>query len=172
VKKSICCIALAFAVVLAGPLPPRASAASGDEVQIDALYQKFAAAFRRKDVDGIMALYLPGKTLFVFDVSPPREHVGWNDYRDDWRQLFASMKGAEPGFTISELSVVVDGDVAYTHSIQHVTIAASKSAPASKLVVRVTDVLRKIAGKWLVVQEHVSVPVDLNTGRADLTSRP
>jgi hypothetical protein len=40
------------------------------------------------------------------------------------------------------------------------------------LSVRVTDVLRKVNGKWLIVQEHVSVPVDLATAKADLTSRP
>jgi hypothetical protein len=36
---------------------------------------------------------------------------------------------------------------------------------------RVTDVLRKAKGKWLIVHEHVSVPVDLATGKADLASK-
>jgi hypothetical protein len=36
----------------------------------------------------------------------------------------------------------------------------------------VTDVYRKIKGKWLIVQEHVSFPVDLATGKADLLSKP
>jgi len=36
----------------------------------------------------------------------------------------------------------------------------------------VSDVYRKIHGKWLIVQEHVSVPVDLNTGKPDLLSKP
>jgi hypothetical protein len=40
------------------------------------------------------------------------------------------------------------------------------------LTVRVTDGYRKINGKWLITQEHVSVPVDLETGKADLTSKP
>ena len=31
------------------------------------------------------------------------------------------------------------------------------------LTVRVTDVYRKIGGKWLIVHERVSVPVDLTT---------
>jgi hypothetical protein len=39
-------------------------------------------------------------------------------------------------------------------------------------VVRVTDVYRKLKGKWLIVQEHVSVPVDLATQKPDLQSRP
>jgi ketosteroid isomerase-like protein len=38
--------------------------------------------------------------------------------------------------------------------------------------VRVTDVYKKINGNWLVIHEHVSVPVDLDTGKPDLTSKP
>jgi hypothetical protein len=33
-------------------------------------------------------------------------------------------------------------------------------------------VYRKLRGHWLIVQEHVSVPVDLDTGKADLLSKP
>jgi ketosteroid isomerase-like protein len=40
------------------------------------------------------------------------------------------------------------------------------------MTLRLTDVLRKIKGKWLIVHEHVSVPVDVATGKADLTSKP
>jgi hypothetical protein len=41
-----------------------------------------------------------------------------------------------------------------------------------ELVVRVTDVYRKLKGKWLIVQEHVSVPVDVGTQTPDLLSKP
>jgi hypothetical protein len=41
-----------------------------------------------------------------------------------------------------------------------------------RLVTRETDVYRKINGKWLVVEEHVSFPVDVATGKPDLLSKP
>ena len=34
------------------------------------------------------------------------------------------------------------------------------------MTVRVTDVYRKIDGKWLIVQEHVSVPIDFSRAEA------
>jgi len=40
------------------------------------------------------------------------------------------------------------------------------------ITVRVTDGYRKIAGDWVIVHEHVSVPVDLATGKPDLSSKP
>jgi hypothetical protein len=38
--------------------------------------------------------------------------------------------------------------------------------------VRVTNGYRKIDGNWLIVHSHVSVPVDLATGKPDLSSTP
>jgi len=49
---------------------------SSDETQIRALEDSFAAAVRAKDVDAIMKVYVPDDSLFVFDVTPPRQYVG------------------------------------------------------------------------------------------------
>lgn len=145
----------------------RAGAQSDDHAQISALYQQFTTAFRHKNIDGIMALYVHDNTLFVFDVGTPREHVGWDNYRADWKGAFASVKGT-PTFSISELGITISGDVAYTHSIQSFSGNMGK---IHALTVRVTDVLRKVDGKWLIVQEHVSVPVNFDTLKPDLMSR-
>jgi ketosteroid isomerase-like protein len=158
---------LAFAGSAASVLHARAS--SDDNAQIDALYKNFATAFRHKDLAAMMSLYVPGQSLFVFDLGPPRQHVGWDDYRADWKQVFDSTTGT-PSFSIGELGVTVSGDVAYTHSIQSFSAVSGKRRLTANA--RVTDVLRKIGGKWLIVEEHVSVPVDLNTMKPDLLSKP
>lgn len=162
---SLLAIALAWAAI-----PSTTRATSADQVQVQALYSQFARDFRRKDVDGIMSHYVHDTTLFVFDVTPPREHVGWDDYRTDWKAFFALFKGS-PGLDIRELQIVTSGNVAYTRSIQHVRGTFTNRRKAD-LVVRVTDVLRRANGKWFIVQEHVSVPVNILTGKADLQSRP
>ena len=40
------------------------------------------------------------------------------------------------------------------------------------LTVRVTDVYKRARGRWLIIHEHVSVPVDLDTDKPDLASKP
>ncbi|MGA8385567.1 MAG: nuclear transport factor 2 family protein [Candidatus Cybelea sp.] len=166
-KKRSLFLALAVAVA-AGAFGLRAGAQSNDSAAIDALYQQFANAFRHKDLNAIMLPYVHNDTLFVFDVSTPREHVGWDAYRADWKGFFDSIKG-NPTFSISELSVTISGDVAYTHSIQSFS---GNMGTLHALAVRVTDALRKINGKWLIVQEHVSVPVNFTTLKPDFMSRP
>jgi ketosteroid isomerase-like protein len=163
-----------FAVVVASSLVfgLHARAASDDNAQINGLYQQFTTAFQHKDLDGIMSVYVEGPSLFVFDVGTPREHVGSDSYRADWKGLLARLKGSTiPSFGITEMAITISGDVAYSHSIQHLSGTMTNGHHVA-LTVRVTDVLRKINDKWLIVMEHVSVPINLDTMKPDLTSKP
>ncbi len=165
--------ALAVSVCLASAsvcADASASAKAGDKAAIEALEQTLIAAMNARDVDAIMKLYAPGASLFVFDVSPPREHLGWDDYKKDWQDMFAALPGPVK-YSISELNVTVVGQVAYSHSIQGGYMTRKDGSKLDSNV-RVTDVYRKIHGHWLIVQEHVSVPVELETGKADLLSKP
>lgn len=161
---------VAMGLVIAGGWCSGLQAQSKDEQQIRALEDRFAADFRAKDVDAIMKFYVPGNELFVFDVDPPRQHVGWDDYKKDWQDYFAGLKGPVQ-FDLSEVSVTTDGKLAYGHSIQHVAGTTQDGSPFD-ITVRVTDDYRKVDGKWLIAQEHVSVPVDLTTDKGDLMSKP
>lgn len=156
------------APAVAKPAGPKPSSL-GDRAQIQALEKAFGAAATAKNVNKVMSYYAHDG-LFVFDVSPPRQHVGWADYKKDWQDLFGSVPGPM-SFDITDLAITAVGPVAWSHSIQSVHYAA-KDGAKKEFVVRVTDVYRKLAGKWLIVQEHVSVPVDLDTGKPDLLSKP
>jgi uncharacterized protein (TIGR02246 family) len=155
----------------AQPAKPAAAKPAGpsDKAQIEALEKGFAAAFNAKDAAKIMSYYTHDG-LFVFDVAPPREFVGWDAYKKDWEGLLASFPGPLD-FKLSDLSVTVVGSVAYGHSIQSLQTTA-KDGTKSDLVVRVTDVYRKAGGHWKIVQEHVSMPVDLATMKPDPLSKP
>jgi uncharacterized protein (TIGR02246 family) len=158
-------LALALCAVSAAP-----HAEESDEAQIRALEARFAAALNAKDVDAIMKVYVPDNSLLVFDVVPPRQYVGAQAYRKDWENVLAMFKGPVK-FEIGDLAVTADHTLAYDHSIQHVT-GTDASGRSIDMTVRVTDVYRKINGQWLIEHEHVSVPVDLDSGKPDLASKP
>lgn len=167
---SVAVLAASGLVAFPAPVDAASASAAHDKAAIEALESRFAAAFNAKNVNAIMRAYLPGPNLFVFDVTPPRQHVGWSDYKADWEETFKTIPGPVH-FSISDLSVTVVGPVAYGHSIQDLTFTRANGSKAN-LIVRVSDVYRKIHGRWLIVQEHVSVPVDLDSGKADLLSKP
>ena len=149
-------------------LSTSAMADKADEQAIRRLEDRFAQAFNAKNLDAIMSVY--SWDVFVFDLVPPRQYVGADAYRKDWQNLFAALKGPVK-VEISDLRIVNDGTLGYSSSIQHVVSTDAKGPPVD-FTVRVTDAYRKTSGKWLITQEHVSVPVDLETGKPDLNSKP
>ena len=76
-----------------------------------------------------------------------------------------------PKIAITDLGITVEGNLGFGHSFQRVTGTDIQGHSVDRTV-RVTDGYRKIGGKWLIVLEHVSVPVDLTTGKPDLTTKP
>ena len=159
-------VILAALSMVAFGSPARADAGA----DIRALEERFVAAFKAKDVDAIMKVYAPGQTLVVFDVVPPRQYVGAAAYRKDWQTFFGSFEGPIT-VELSNLDVAADRNLAYSHSIQRVA-GTDKQGKKLDLTVRVTDVYKKTRGRWLIIHEHVSVPVDLDAGKPDLSSKP
>lgn len=150
-----------FGLIALLAVPARGPAAPADDLsQLRTLEQTFAAAMNDKDVDAVMAAYAPGDSLFVFDVvGPPGVHFGWDAYRDAFTKMFAAIDGPLR-LTMSDLHVEVSGDIGYGRSLQRVAGVQAKGRKPFDYTVRVTDVYRKIGGKWLIVQEHLSLPID------------
>src|SRR6516165_2927867 len=162
----ITAVAVLFALSLAVFGTPARADARGD---IKALEDRFVAAFKAKDVDAIMKTYAPGQALVVFDVVPPRQYVGAAAYRKDWQTFLDGLDGPIT-VELTDLDVGADRNLAYSHSIQRVT-GTDKQGKKLDMTLRVTDVYQRIRGRWLVIHEHVSVPVDLDTGTPDLASK-
>lgn len=147
-----------------------ADAQSNDEKAIRALNQRFTAAVKAKDVNMIMSVYIPDESLFVFDAIPPRQYVGAKAYRKDFEEFLGMFPGPIE-YSFSDLSITAASTLGYSHRIDYWTLT-DKAGKRVPLVFRVTDVYRKINGKWLIVHEHVSFPVDPATGKADMLSKP
>ncbi len=141
------------------------------ESDIKTLEQNWLQAFKAKDAAKLISFYVPGEKLVVFDVIPPRQYTGSDAYKKDFEELFKMIDGPLQ-MEINDLNVTAgSGDIAYSHSIQHLSGKTSDGKPLD-FTVRVTDVYQKTGGKWLIAHEHVSVPVDLATGKGDLESKP
>jgi len=141
-----------------------------EEAEVNASAQRLVAAVNTKDINGIMAYYTPDDSLLVFDALIPRQYVGAAAFRKDWEGFLATYPGALHA-EVSDWKSETDGNLAYGHGIFK-TSGPDKDGKPLDLTLRVTDVFKKINGKWLVIHEHVSWPVDLATGKADMSSKP
>lgn len=147
-----------------------AGAKGDDQAQIAAVEQRIATAVETRNADGVMANYVPGAGLMVFDLIPPREYDGWDAYKKNWQGVFDTCVGPI-AMKITDLKVVSDGRLAIGHSLQHFTCTDGKGDKID-MVMRTTDGYRRTGGKWLIFHEHNSVPVDMLTAKADMSSKP
>lgn len=154
-------------ILVAILIPPLAQADSADEIR--AAQNSIAAGAEARNLDQIMSNYWHSQKLFVFDVYPPRQYVGWDAFRKDWHDFLAAYKGPIT-YQMQEMYVDTDGKYGYIHVIEHIA-GTTDEGKATVINMRVTELYQKMNGKWLIVHEHASVPVDLKTRQADILSR-
>ena len=122
------------------------------------------------DIDAMMAVYASGATVVAFDVLPPLAKVGSESYRKNYKEFFAMYEGPLD-VEFRDLRIVAGKDVAFIHCLERMS-GTLKGGQKSDIWLRVTSGLRKINGKWLIIHDHISVPADFKTGKADLDLKP
>jgi uncharacterized protein (TIGR02246 family) len=145
----------------------RAELTTTDEAEIKALNRRLAAALRVGDINAVMSAYAPNDGLVVFDAVPPLQYVGAEACRKNWENALAFFSGPVE-YEMSDLHIETDGSLGISRRIDRVVLT-DKDGQKLNLTLRITNVYRKIDGKWLIAHEHASVPVDLITGKADLS---
>jgi len=168
-KKISSMLAPFVGIVLICGFATIARAGAPEEAEIKALENNYVKALEAKDVDSLMAIYDNNPTLVVFDVIPPRQYIGWDAYKKDWQGVLSGCTGPMKA-ELTEMTIVAEGNIGYGHEIQHLS-CPTKGAPLD-MTLRATDGYVKKDGKWLIAHEHLSVPVDVATGKGDLSSKP
>jgi ketosteroid isomerase-like protein len=154
-----------FSVHAADPNP-----ALNDETQIRALLDNWARALHDRNVAGLMQMYEPGPDFVAYDIVPPLQYVGYEAYKKDYRTYLAQYKGP---ITVEyrDLHIVASPSVALAFGLERES-GTLLNGQKSDIWVRFTSGFRKIDGRWFDVHDHVSVPADLDSGKAMLSLAP
>jgi len=139
-----------------------------DEAAIRQRIEELVEAIRAADLEGLKSIYAPD--IVSFDVGPPLQHIGARAKWKNWEEAFTVFQ-RPLDYEIRGLTITLDGDVAFAHGINRLT-GTLKNGSRGGSWVRATLCFRKIDGDWLVVHDHASVPLDLESGRALLNLEP
>ena len=137
------------------------------EINVRQRVGNFVKAICAKDIDGVISLYAPD--LVSFDLAPPLRYFGADGKRRAWQEAFAAFRGPI-AYEVRDLNVTTNGELAFVHSLNHINVMLP-SGPID-MWLRGTACFRQIDGVWLVVHDHVSVPVDPVRGQAVLNLTP
>jgi uncharacterized protein (TIGR02246 family) len=139
-----------------------------DEANIRQRIEKYAAAIRAKDLERVMSIFAPN--LVSFDLEAPLQHVGAEAKRRNRARACAAYQHSL-GYEIHDPTITLDDDVAFGHGLNRIS-GTLKNGNRANYWVRWTACFRKIDGNWLIVHVQISVPLDLESGRALLNLEP
>jgi ketosteroid isomerase-like protein len=139
-----------------------------DEREIRHRIEKYVQAIRVKDLERVMLIFAP--TLVSFDLESPLQHFKPEAKRSNWSKAFSTYIGPIE-YEVRDLTLLVDRDLAVGRSVNRISGTLSDGKKVSYWV-RWTTCFQKIDGAWLIVHDHVSVPLDLKTGKGVLDIEP
>jgi uncharacterized protein (TIGR02246 family) len=132
-----------------------------DETEIRRQIDRIIAALAAKDLDGLRRVYAPD--VVSFDVEPPLQHVGLPAKLGNWAKAFAFFDTL--AYEVRDLTLTVGDDLAFGHAFARLSGTPKHGPATGGGWVRVTYCFRKIDGAWLIAHDHVSVPLDMPSGR-------
>ncbi len=139
-----------------------------DESDIRRRIAKFVEAVRAMDLEGVRPIY--ALDIVSFDFVPPLRHVGAEAKLHNWVDVFTVYQ-RPLGYEIRDLTITVGGEVAFGRSFNRIS-GTLKNGNNSDYWVRWTTCFRKVGGNWLIAHDQVSVPIDVQSGRALLDLTP
>jgi ketosteroid isomerase-like protein len=100
--------------------------------------------------------YAKDAGLAFFDVMPLK-YRGWQDYQDGFQKIAAGYRSLD--ITVApDFHATQAGDVAWvTYTLD--LVMQPTTGDAVKVEARGTDILEKRGEEWMIVHEHVSVPM-------------
>ena len=132
------------------------------DAEIRARIETLAQALSAKQIDAVMAHYAP--ETVTFDLRAPLQIQGADAYRKNFEAWFASVQGPIE-YELRDVRITMGAEVAFCHSLGHVKSTRIGGEKADYWV-RVTSGFRKLNGRWLIVHEHISMPLNMETMQA------
>jgi len=116
--------------------------------------------FKTKDFDLLFGTYTDGPDLFMYQLDTASTIRGFEEfkkYSEGWKNPDVRYGGHK----YHELNIHLSraGDAAWFEALLE-DCAQFKDRPARCFTTRLTGVLEKRAGRWLIVQQHFSLPAE------------
>ena len=162
---------LPFEVIL-----PEYTADSEAAYEVAAARSAWLEAFESQDAERMMSFYVEDIYSYDMMAAPAGDSMamafdGAEIWRANWVSFF-DMFEDDLEVSIDNLTVYQSGNIATVRGLTR--LQGTAFGQPVDMWARETNVLQRVDGEWLVVHDHVSVPIDFASGEAlmDLTPRP
>lgn len=148
---------IAVFVVLALAAPVWSQRAKGADAEFKALIDRYYQAWSSANPDNAAPLYAKDPDLVFYDLAPLK-YMGWSEYKTGVQKNFFDNMASGKLTPKDDLRVNRHGNWVWTTVTGHLS-AKMKNGQALETDFRHTAIWEKSGGKWVIVHEHVSVPM-------------
>ena len=143
-------------MLVALPLFAQRTQGQSSQAEFQKMIERYYAAWNTGNPDNAAPMYAKDADLVFFDITPLK-YAGWAEYDKGARQVLGTFASAtfKPN---SDLRVTRYGNVAWTTLTWHLS-GKKKTGESVELDGRHTAIWQHRGGKWLIVHEHFSVPL-------------
>jgi uncharacterized protein (TIGR02246 family) len=127
------------------------------EEQVVAALEEWAAAYAGKDADAFAGRFSDDDDVLLFGTGSDEVAVGRQEIADLLRRDFE--QADQLRFTLGEVRVSAAGDVAWAGTHDATVDARVGGQEESYSALRLTAVLQRRDGRWLIQHAHLSAPL-------------
>jgi ketosteroid isomerase-like protein len=149
-------------------VPGMEDAMGSTQSEVRALLDSRSEAIRIKDIDRLMSFYSPH--VVYFDLVPGLQYTGSAALRPRFLQWFDGYEGSI-GQEIRDLNTLASGDIAAACMLIRAS-GTLKNGHEVGFWVRATSCCQRSNQRWLITHEHISLPVDVESGNAAMDLLP
>ncbi len=144
---------------------------TAEELEVKRFLNDFAKSIRAGEIDEIMSFY--ARDLTAFDMMPPLKFEGLGGYRRvAWEECFTEVMDFPITYEWVDQKITVRDDLAFAHSLIHMTGSTKKEGKKMEAWLRSTIGLQLGSKGWLIFHEHNSAPSDKDSGQVLMNLKP
>ncbi len=142
-----------------------------NETPVHTALDTYVQAVQNKDFDTLKSCYAPN--LLAYDMLPPLAYKGFQAYGKLWETCFSCFEGPIQ-YHQHDAQIHIDQDIAFAYALVRMggNMKNEQGAEAGFMWFRSTLCFQQINQQWLIIHEHTSVPVDIETGKACMELQP
>src|ERR1044071_1730655 len=153
--KSVLAIGIIFSVALLGAAQPKKAT---QDAEFKALIEAYYTDWSSLNPENPAKYYAKDADLIFYDIAPMK-YNGWAEYKAGvMKAFFDNITSGKLTPNLDDLKVTRRGNVAWTTLSFHLS-GVLKAGGSMELDARHTAIWEKRAGHWLIVHEHISVPL-------------
>ena len=128
-----------------------------EKENVQAVLNQYAEAWETLDIESFSNVFSHDDDLVIFSASPNKRYVGWEIFNEDVQKSYEEIENVEISFRDISIRVHASGTIAWLSCLEDWNFVFQGQSISDEDA-RVTWILEKRDGKWVIIHAHWSMP--------------